>query len=98
MTFTVRFPFEIVSIFEKQATPCLEHLDLTIEREQDQFDSLSPNNIRLMTDATRLKTFVLRHLSLSNVILLISSMNMPHLNKLTLVDIFDQSKCDYQDI
>jgi hypothetical protein len=50
------------------------------------------NDIRQMTDTTRLRTLVLCHLALSNVIMLLRCLNMPVLEKLTLVDIFDESK------
>lgn len=87
LTLTVRFPFEIIFILRNKAIPFLEHLYITIEREQLRDEVyLTPkqpqiqfcrNDIRLMTDGSRLKTLILRHLSLSNVILLIGSMNMP---------------------
>jgi hypothetical protein len=53
------------------------------------------NHIRRMTDATRLRTLILRHLSLHNVTILIRSLNMSLLKKLILVEIFDESKFFY---
>lgn len=49
------------------------------------------NHIRQMTDASRLQTLILRHLSLDKVTILIRSLNMPLLKKLILVEIFDES-------
>ena len=99
---TVQFPFEIIFILQNNAVPILEHLYITIEQEQlrrkPYLDASQPqiqfceNDIRQMTDATRLQTLILRHLSLYNVTILIRSLNMPLLKKLILVDIFDESK------
>ena len=47
-----------------------------------------------MTDASRLQTLILRHLSLDKVTILIRSINMPLLKKLILVEIFDESKLE----
>jgi hypothetical protein len=52
------------------------------------------NHIRQMTDASRLQTLILRHLSLDKVTILIRSLNMPLLKKLILVEIFDESKLE----
>jgi hypothetical protein len=53
---------------------------------------LCERDIRQMADATRLQTLVLRHLSLSQLVILLHSLKMPLLKKLTLVDIFDESE------
>lgn len=82
--------------------PHLEHLNVTIEQEQfvekPYLKEPSPNiqlceyDILQMTDATRLQTLVLRHLALSQLIILLHSLKMSLLKKLTLIDIFDESK------
>ncbi|CAF1355490.1 unnamed protein product [Rotaria sordida] len=102
LTLTIQFPFEMIFILQNSAIPFLEHLYITIEQEQlrreSYLDASQPqiqfceSDIRQMTDGTRLQTLVLRHLALYNVIILIRSFNMPLLKKLTLVDIFDESK------
>ncbi|CAF3855020.1 unnamed protein product [Rotaria sordida] len=101
LTLTIQFPFEMIFILETNAIPFLEHLYITVEQEQlrinPYLDAPPPqiqfceSDIRQMTDGTRLQTLVLRHLALYNVIILIRSFNMPLLNKLTLVDIFDET-------
>ncbi len=99
---TVQFPFEIIFVLQNNAVPYLEYLYITIEQEQwttkPYMNALQPqvkfceNDIHQMTDATRLRTLVLRHLALHNVTVLIRSLNMPLLEKLILVEIFDESK------
>ncbi|CAF4438961.1 unnamed protein product [Rotaria sp. Silwood2] len=102
LTLTIQFSFEMIFILQNSAIPFLEHLYITIEQEQLRRKSyldapqlqiqFCESDIRQMTDGTRLQTIVLRHLALYNVIILIRSFNMPLLKKLTLVDIFDESK------
>ena len=92
----------MIFILQKNALPLLQHLDITIEQEQlplkPYLDATQPqisfceNDIRQMIDATRLRSVVLRHLSLDNVTMFIRSVTMPLLKKIILVDIFDQSK------
>jgi len=102
LTLSVQYPFELVVILRNDVIPYLEHLNVTIEQEQFEekpyLKTPPPNielckrDIRQMADATRLQTLVLRHLALSQLVILLHSLKMPLLKKLTLVDIFDESK------
>jgi hypothetical protein len=49
-------------------------------------------------DGTRLKSLVLRFMPLSDVIVLMNSLCMPLLEKLILVDLYDQSKLSQRKI
>jgi hypothetical protein len=102
LTLSIQYPFELVLILQNGAIPLLEHLYVTIEQEKFEEKpyllnppphiQLCERNIREMADATRLQTLALRHLALGNLITLLNSLSMPSLKKLTLVDIFDESK------
>jgi hypothetical protein len=82
--------------------PHLEHLNVTIEQEQFKQQLYMkkpprhnrPSNIAIgqRADATQLQTLVLRHLALSELVIILHSLRMPLLKKLILVDIFDESK------
>ncbi|CAF1364019.1 unnamed protein product [Rotaria sordida] len=101
LTLSIQYPFELVIILQNGAIPLLEHLYVTIEQEQyiskpyskkpEPDIQLCERDIRQMANATRLQTLVLRHLALSHLIILLNSLNMPLLKKLTLVDIFDET-------
>ena len=45
-----------------------------------------------MVDRIQLRTLIVRHLALDNLTILIRSLNIPVLQKLTLVATFDKSK------
>ncbi len=102
LTLSVQYPFELVVILRNDVIPYLQHLNVTIEQEQFKekpyLKTPPPNielckrDIRQMADATRLQTLVLRHLALGQLVILLHSLKMPLLKKLTLVDIFDESK------
>lgn len=102
LTLSVQYPFEIIIILQNGAIPLLEHLNITFEQEQYEEKpylqkqqpqiQFCPSDIRRITDATRLQTLILRHLALNQLIILLNSLNMPLLKKLTLVDIFDESR------
>ncbi|CAF4014703.1 unnamed protein product [Rotaria magnacalcarata] len=101
LTLSVQYPFEIIVILQNGAIPLLEHLNITFEQEQyeekpylqeHQPDiQFCQSDIRRMTDATRLQSLLLRHLALNQLTILLNSLNMPLLEKLTLVDIFDET-------
>ncbi|CAF1301281.1 unnamed protein product [Adineta steineri] len=108
LTLTVQFPFEIIFVLQNNAIPCLEYLYITIEHEkctrepymngpQPQIE-FCENHILQMADATRLRTLVLRHLSLHNITILIRSLNMPLLKKLIVVEIFDETLVHYEEL
>ncbi|UJR18601.1 hypothetical protein I4U23_005508 [Adineta vaga] len=108
LSLIVQFPFEILFILRKSAIPYLEYLYITIEQEQLNTKSYSDklsielqfceNHIRQMTDASRLQTLILRHLSHDKVTILIRSLNMPLLKKLILVEIFDETLRHYEEL
>ncbi|CAF3765560.1 unnamed protein product [Rotaria sp. Silwood1] len=102
LTLSVQYPSEIIIILQNGAIPLLENLSITFEQEQYEekpyLKKQQPHirfcqsDIHRMTDATKLQTLLLRHLALNQLIILLNSLNMPLLKKLTLVDIFDESR------
>ncbi|CAF1499216.1 unnamed protein product [Adineta ricciae] len=87
--------------------PSLQYLYITVQHEkcikepylkhpQPQIE-FCEKDIRQMTDASRLRTVVLRHMALHNVIILIRSLNMPLLEKLILVEIFHETLEHYEE-
>ncbi len=98
LTLSIQHSFELILILQRGAIPYLEHLNVTIEQEKSywgkppRYTQLCDIDVRQRADATRLQTLILRHLTLSELVTLLHSLNMPLLKKLTLVDIFDESK------
>jgi hypothetical protein len=102
LTLSVQYPFEILTILQNGAIPLLEHLNITFEQEQYKekpyLQKRQPRvpfcqfDIRRIADASRLQTLLLRHLAFNQLLILLNSLNMPLLKKLTLVDIFDESR------
>ncbi len=103
LTLSIQYSFELIVILQRGTMPHLEHLNVTIEQEKfdeksylgespPRYTQLCDIAIRQRADATRLQTLILRHLALSELVTLLHSLNMPVLEKLTLVDLFDESK------
>jgi hypothetical protein len=102
LTLSIQYSFELIVILQRGAISYLEHLNVTIEQDMLQrwfywkppprYIRLCGYNIRQRTDATRLRTLILRHLPLYELVLLLGFLNMPLLEKLILIDIFDESK------
>jgi hypothetical protein len=101
LTIAVRYPFEILFLLQKKALPLLEHLDVTSEGghledvvyvRAPQTIRFCEQNIRQMADTSRLRTLVVRRLSLEQVTMLVRCLHLPVLNELTLADIFGHSK------
>ena len=100
LTISVRYPFEILLLLKKKAMPLLEYLDVTIEGEhvdshrygeKSQAVQFCANDIHRMVKISHLRTLVVRHLALDQVTILLQHLDLPVLNKLTLVNIFDDS-------
>jgi hypothetical protein len=75
------------------------YLNITIENLDTNLSSnvniqlLSKDSLREMaTGGTHLKHLLLRYITLDDVIILIGSINMPLLEELILIDMYDHSK------
>jgi hypothetical protein len=102
LTLSIQHANELMLLFQHGALPAIEHLNVTNEEIRTAFSpgqqKLIPNIqlcehvLRQTADGTRLKSLLLRYINLGDVIILIRSLAMPLLQKLTLVDLYDQSK------
>jgi hypothetical protein len=102
LTLSIQQSSELVLLFKRDALPIVEHLNVTNEALRfglppDQHRSvaniyLSDHDLRQICDGTRLRSLLLRNIALNDVIVLIGSLNMPLLEKLTLIDSYDQCK------
>jgi hypothetical protein len=102
LTLSIQHANELMLLFQHGALPAIEHLNVTNEEIRTAFSpgqqKLIPNIqlcehvLRQTADGTGLKSLLLRYINLSDVIILIRSLAMPLLQKLTLVDLYDQSK------
>jgi hypothetical protein len=102
LTLSIQQSTELVLLFKRDALPIVEHLNVTNEALRfdlppDQHRSvaniyLSDYDLHQIGDGTRLRSLLLRNIALNDVIVLIGSLTMPLLEKLTLIDSYDQSK------
>ncbi|CAF4217657.1 unnamed protein product, partial [Rotaria sordida] len=99
LTLSIQYPSELVLLLKRDALPAIEHLNITNEQIHTVFPlrryipvsniHLCDYNLREIADGTRLRSLLLRYLSLSDIILLIDSLTMPLLEKLILIDLYD---------
>jgi hypothetical protein len=102
LTLSIQHANELMLLFQHGALPAIEHLNVTNEEIPTALSpgqqKLIPNIqlcehvLRQTADGTRLKSLLLRYINLGDVIILIRSVAMRLLQKLTLVDLYDQSK------
>jgi hypothetical protein len=108
LTLSIQHPSELIHLFQRGALPTIEHLNITNEEVRTTFPSsqhkpvpdiqLYGHDLHETADGTRLKSLVLRFMPLSDVIVLMNSLCMPLLEKLILVDLYDQSKLSQRKI
>jgi hypothetical protein len=89
-------------LLQRDALPAIEHLSVTNEqvrtasplrRNKPIIDiQLSEHYLRQIADGTRLRSLLIRYITLGDVNILLGSLTMFSLEKLTLVDLFDHSK------
>lgn len=102
LTLSIQHSSELMLLLKNDALPMLEHLNITNEEirtvslcSQDQSISniqLCEHDLRQIASDIRLRSLVIRYISLVDLIILISSLNMSLLEKLILVDLYDHSK------
>ncbi|CAF4937049.1 unnamed protein product [Rotaria sp. Silwood1] len=102
LTLSIQYPSELVLLLKRDALPAIEHLNITNEQIHTVFPlrryipvsniHLCDYNLREIADGTRLRSLLLRYLSLSDIILLIGSLTMPLLEKLILIDLYDDNR------
>jgi hypothetical protein len=105
LTLSIQYPSELVLLLKRDALPAIEHLNITNEQVRTVFSlrryipvsniHLCDYNLREIADGTRLRSLLLRYISLSDIILLIGSLTMPLLEKLILIDLYDDSKLSF---
>lgn len=102
LTLSIQRSSELTLLFQPDALPMIEHLNITNEElpaapSQDQNQFL-PNSqpfkqdSHQMTDNCRLRSLLIRYIWLGDLLELISSLKMPLLEQLTLIDLYDNSK------
>ncbi|CAF3044303.1 unnamed protein product [Rotaria sp. Silwood2] len=99
LTISIQHPSELRLLFEHNALPAIEYLNITIENPQTIVPCKVPNT-QLCKDSlrqtanggTHLRVLVLRYITLNDVIILIGSLTMPLLEELILIDMYDDSK------
>jgi hypothetical protein len=99
LTLSIQHPSELRLLFQHNGLPAIEYLNITIENLQTiasckvSNTQLSEDSLRETTNGgTHLKVLILRYISLNDVIILISSIAMPALEELILIDMYDDSK------
>ena len=99
LTLSVQHASEFELLLKRNAITALEHLAVTIEQTDIVVTKRSTSRVHLCeqtlrqkADATRLRTLFIRHMAFEDLIVLLDSLSMPLLEKLTLIDIYGQSK------
>jgi hypothetical protein len=102
LTLSIQHPSELMLLFQRDALPAIEHLNITNEELRTVLSirqGKSVSNVQLCEDGlrriaggTRLRSLLIRYIALGDLVMLIGSLNMPLLEKLTLVDLYDNSK------
>ncbi|CAF4039957.1 unnamed protein product [Adineta steineri] len=102
LTLSIQNPSEISLLFEQNALPAIEYLNITIQNLNTNLPSdvdISAPNIQLSKDSLRqtaigsayLKHLLLRYITLNDVIILIGSLIMPLLEELILINMYDNT-------
>jgi hypothetical protein len=106
LTLSIQCSSELMVLLRDDALPIIEHLNITNEEvyttltfQHDKPISniqLRENDLRSTAGSIRLRSLVIRYISLGDLIILIRSLNMSSLQQLILVDLYDNSKlsCD----
>ncbi|CAF5012032.1 unnamed protein product, partial [Rotaria sp. Silwood1] len=100
LTLSIQHFSELRLLFEHNALPAIEYLNITIENLDTNLSSnvnisvpkvqLSKDSLReTATGGTPLKHLLLRYITLNDVIILIGSITMPLLEELILIDMYD---------
>ncbi|CAF1412732.1 unnamed protein product [Adineta ricciae] len=101
LTLSIQQSSELILLFKRDALPAIEHLSITNEDVRTALPSrkylLVPNihlcdyNLREIADGSHLRSLILRYVTLSDTIILLDSLVMPVLEKLILIDLYDQT-------
>ncbi|CAF3697866.1 unnamed protein product [Rotaria sordida] len=103
LSLSIEHSSEIMFFFRNGALPLIEHLNITNEEiciilpeHHHKYENKSISNIKFyknelneIVDSTRLKSLFLRYIFLNDLIILMNSLTMPLLEKLTLIDLYD---------
>jgi len=103
LTLSIQHPSELLVLFERNALPAIEQLNITNENlhtDLSSYANKSLPNIQLSKDYLRetanggihLKHLLLRYITLHDFIRLVSLLTMPSLEELILIDMYDDSK------
>lgn len=102
LTLSIQHSSELALLFRRMALPTIEHLNITNEEIRTvsslHLDKPIPNielyehDLRQISDVSRLRSLLIRYISLNDFVILIGSLKMPLLEKLTLIDLYDNSK------
>ncbi|CAF2937216.1 unnamed protein product [Rotaria sp. Silwood2] len=83
-------------LLHHRALPVLDHLCVTIFKPVECFTKVIENDLQLKNTMNmmtlRLRSFQLSYVSLAELCIYLSSIYMPLLEKLTLIDVYDNSK------
>ncbi|CAF2960608.1 unnamed protein product [Rotaria sp. Silwood2] len=102
LTLSIQHSSELRLLFEHNALPAIEYLNITIENLDTNLPSnvnISVPNVQITKDSlretatggTHLKHLLLRYITLNDVIILIGSIAMPLLEELILIDMYDDT-------
>ena len=105
LTLSLQHSSELILLLMPDALPLLEHLNVTIEQPQKnlqpkfgqstpRFEWCEEDLRRANANGTRLRSLILRHIELDDLLVLLNSLTFPLLETLTLVDIYDSCKCN----
>ena len=103
LTLSIQHASELELLLKRNVTPALEHLTVTIEhmdlmkKRSTSRARLCEQTLRQKTDGTRLRSLFIRHMAFEDLIVLLDSLSMPALERLTLIDVYGPSKSSTSD-
>jgi hypothetical protein len=81
--------YQLFNLLDTQLLPILDHLSVAFITRDLKYD-VKMTNVNNIT--SRLRSLKLSHMSMNNLLIFLSFVHMPLLEKLTLIDIHDNSK------
>ncbi|UJR35439.1 hypothetical protein I4U23_028196 [Adineta vaga] len=100
LTLSIQYPSELALLFQNNALPAIEYLNITIENPQTVASCKVSNTQRskdslreTTTGGAHLRVLILHNATLNDVIMLIGSLTLPVLEELILIDMYDDKLC-----
>ena len=83
---------DLFVLLDARTSPVLDHLSVTLIKRNRCDAGNESQPINSTTTTSRLRSLQIRHMALDDLLMFLSIVNMPFLEKLTLIEIHGRSK------